>query len=108
MVDLCLNDHCLLTTVLFRAYYRRGQGHFVTDDIDTSLCTHFIYAFAVLDGEKHVMKAHDNWLDLDRSGGFKGWNKGFFRKFTDLKKKNPNAKYLVRYIKTLQKISIHL
>ena len=54
------------------------------------------------------MKAHDNWLDLDRSGGFKGWNKGFFRKFTDLKKKNPNAKYLVRYIKTLQKISIYL
>ena len=42
------------------------------------------------------MKAHDNWLDLDRSGGFRGWNKGFFRKFTDLKKKNPNAKYLVR------------
>ena len=68
----------------------------MAEDIDTSLCTHFIYAFAVLDGENHVMKAHDAWLDLDRSGGFRGWNKGLFRKFTDLKKKNPNAKYLVR------------
>ena len=76
-----------------------GAGHFVADDIDTSLCTHFIYAFAVLDGENHVMKAHDNWLDLDRSGGYRGWNKGGFRKFTDLKKKNPNAKYLVRYMR---------
>ena len=74
-----------------------GLGKFLVEDIDTSLCTHFIYAFAVLDGENHVMKAHDGWLDLDRAGSFRGWNKGFFRKFTELKKKNPNAKYLVRF-----------
>ena len=83
------------------------MGKFLVDDIDTSLCTHYIYAFAVLDGENHVMKAHDGYLDLDRSGSFKGWNKGFFRKFTDLKKKNPKAKYLVR-TKTFLEISIYI
>ena len=77
--------------------FTAGLGKFLVEDINTSLCTHFIYAFAVLDGENHVMKAHDVWLDLDRAGSFRGWNKGFFRKFTDLKKKNPNAKYLVRF-----------
>ena len=88
------NTHCSSLSV-YITFVLAGLGRFVVDDIDTSLCTHFIYAFAVLDGERHVMKAHDIYIDTDRSGGFRGWNKGFFRKFTALKKKNPHAKYLL-------------
>lgn len=67
-------------------YYRKGDGKYTVDDIDTSLCTHIIYSFVILDGEKHIIKAHDTWLDIDL---------GNFRKFTALKKTNPNAKYML-------------
>merc|ERR1719410_3133077 len=70
-------------------YYRKGDGKYTVDDIDTSLCTHIIYSFVILDGEKHIIRAHDTWLDL------RGWNLDNFRKFTALKKKNPNAKYML-------------
>ena len=67
-----------------------GAGKFTVDEIDTSLCTHIIYSFVILDNENHVIKVHDSWLDMD-----KPVNLGNFRKFTDLKKTNPNAKYMV-------------
>lgn len=70
-------------------YYRKGDGKYTVDDIDTSLCTHIIYSFVILDGEKHIIKAHDTWLDTD------GYNLGNFRKFTALKKTNPNTKYML-------------
>merc|ERR1712129_89630 len=75
-------------------YYRKGDGKYTVEDIDTSLCTHIVYSFVILDGEKHIIKAHDTWLDIDRSGS-RGWNLGNFRKFTALKKTNPNAKYML-------------
>ena len=72
-----------------------GLGKFSVDDIDPTLCTHIVYSFAVLDPNTHVLKAHDPWLDLDRSGGFRGWNLGGFSKFTALKKKHPNVKFML-------------
>ena len=71
------------------------MGRFDVDDIDTSLCTHFIYAFAVLDRNHLLMKPQDSFIDVDRSGGFGGWRRGFYRRFTDLKTQNPGAKFLV-------------
>ena len=56
------------------------------EDIDTSLCTHILYAFIVLDPSTHLLKVHDPWLDIDL---------GNFVKFTNLKNTNPNAKYMV-------------
>ncbi|CAK1552087.1 unnamed protein product [Leptosia nina] len=47
------------------AWYRPGSGKFVPSDIDPSLCTHIIYAFAVLDSSRLVLKPHDNWLDVE-------------------------------------------
>jgi len=75
-------------------YYRKGEGKYTVDDIDTSLCTHIIYSFVILDGEKHIIKAHDTWLDIDRSNS-RGWNLGNFRKFTALKQSNPHVKYML-------------
>merc|ERR1712242_244099 len=62
-------------------YYRKGDGKYTVDDIDTSLCT-------------HIIKAHDTWLDIDRSNS-RGWNLGNFRKFTALKQSNPDVKYML-------------
>jgi len=82
-------------------HYREGEGQYRVEDIDTSLCTHIIYSFVILDEYQHIIKVHDSWLDLGRSGrygrnhGNYGRNLGNFRKFTSLKHSNPSAKYMV-------------
>lgn len=48
-------------------YFRPGPGKFTPTDIDASLCTHIVYAFAVLDSSRLVMKPHDIWLDVENS-----------------------------------------
>ena len=37
------------------AWYRQGVGKYTPDDIDTDLCTHINYGFAVLDPNKSVI-----------------------------------------------------
>jgi chitinase len=61
-------------------------GKFTPADINPQLCTHLIYAFTVLDGEKLTIKTGDDWLDVE-SGNYKAFN--------DLKKENPNLKTLI-------------
>jgi len=45
------------------AWYRPGDGKFMPKDIDASLCTHVMYAFATLSNNK--IKPYDSWADLD-------------------------------------------
>ena len=45
-----------------------GEYKYRVENIDTSLCTHIIYSFVILDETEHIIKVHDEWLDLDRSG----------------------------------------
>lgn len=54
------------------AWYRKGIGKYVPEDIDADLCTHIVYGFAVLDYENLVVKAHDSWADFDNSRFFFG------------------------------------
>ncbi|KAI9586702.1 probable chitinase 10 [Glossina fuscipes] len=49
------------------AWYRRGMGRYTPDDIDTNLCTHIVYGFAVLDYSELVLRTHDSWADIDNS-----------------------------------------
>lgn len=49
------------------AWYRKGMGKYVPEDIDENLCTHIVYGFAVLDYENLVVRAHDSWADFDNS-----------------------------------------
>lgn len=67
------------------ANYRPGDGAFKIEDIDARLCTHIMYAFVGIgtDGSVRIL---DAWLDLEL---------GAMKRFTDLRKINPNLKALV-------------
>lgn len=45
--------------------FRHSGGKYLPSDIDPSLCTHIIYAFAVLDNDELVIRPHDTWADFD-------------------------------------------
>lgn len=47
------------------AWYRKGGGKYTPDDIDTDLCTHIVYGFAVLDYSELTIRTHDAWADID-------------------------------------------
>lgn len=47
------------------AWYRKGVGKYTPDDIDTDLCTHIVYGFAVLDYTELTIRTHDSWADID-------------------------------------------
>lgn len=72
------------------AMYRPGDGKFVMEDIDPSLCTHVMYGFTKL--ENNQITVFDPWGDLTptKGGGLSG-----YQRFTDLKKKNSQLKTIV-------------
>ena len=58
----------------------------MVEDIDVHLCTHMIYAFAVLDRRELTMKIFDNQLDINLNN---------YQKFVDMKNRNPKLKVLI-------------
>ncbi|XP_071519776.1 chitinase-3-like protein 1 isoform X2 [Panulirus ornatus] len=68
------------------AHYRHGLAKYTVEDIPVELCTHLVYAFAVLDSKTLLAKQHDSWLDRDLKN---------YEKFVQLKKKNRNLKVLL-------------
>ena len=61
-------NHTRNDVIIVRVRIRRqGNGKYLINDIDADLCTHIIYAFAVLDSNKLIIKPHDTWADLDNS-----------------------------------------
>ncbi|KAK7113238.1 hypothetical protein V1264_012567 [Littorina saxatilis] len=67
--------------------YRPGAGRYVPENVDPSLCTHYIYAFATLQGNN--IKAFE-WNDESTA-----WSKGMYERFMALKQKNPAMKVLL-------------
>ncbi|XP_043276922.1 chitotriosidase-1-like [Venturia canescens] len=65
-----------------------GAGRFTIDNIDSSLCTHYIYAYVGLN--KSRIEIIDPWQDLPIEGGQNG-----FERFNDMRRKNPGVKTLV-------------
>lgn len=94
------------------AWYRKSAGRYTPDDINTDLCTHIVYGFAVLDYSNLVLRTHDSWADIDnnfytrvsglRSKGVKvslalgGWNDSQGDKYSRLVR-NPAAR--ARFVK---------
>nr|KAG5697168.1 hypothetical protein BaRGS_002177 [Batillaria attramentaria] len=64
-----------------------GDGKFFPENIDPSLCTHMIYAFAKLTGN-HL--AAFEWNDDSTD-----WSVGLFERFQNLKQRNPSVKTLL-------------
>nr|XP_053631344.1 probable chitinase 10 [Cherax quadricarinatus] len=63
-----------------------GVAKYTVEDIPVELCTHLVYAFAILDPKTLLAKQHDSWLDNDLKN---------YDKFVQLKKKNPGMKVLL-------------
>ena len=94
------------------AWYRKGLGRYTPDDINTDLCTHIVYGFAVLDYSELILRTHDSWADIDnnfytrvsglKSKGVKvslalgGWNDSLGDKYSRLVR-NPQAR--ARFVK---------
>jgi chitinase len=68
------------------AQYRSGKNYF-PESIDPQLCTHYVYAFAKLNGNQ---LAPFEWNDDDTD-----WSKGMYTRFHDRIRQNPNAKTLL-------------
>uniref|UniRef100_A0A0P5AUM3 Brain chitinase and chia n=1 Tax=Daphnia magna TaxID=35525 RepID=A0A0P5AUM3_9CRUS len=66
--------------------YRTGLGQFTVDNINPKLCTHLVYAFAILDGATNTIKAYDTWSDIDLGG---------YQKFVALKTQNSKLKTMI-------------
>ena len=70
--------------------YRYGNGHFDVEDIDPNLCTHAAFGFAGLDTNSFEIKALDPYNELEEN-----WGRGAFKRFTDMKQRNPNLKTFI-------------
>lgn len=64
------------------AWYRKGTGRYTPDDINTDLCTHIVYGFAVLDYSELTIRTHDSWADIDNN---------FYTRVSSLKEKGVNV-----------------
>ena len=69
------------------AVYRPDAGSYFVTDIDPNLCSHAIYAFAVMDETTYELQSSDTWADLPDDGGYDGYNQ-----FIGLKNQNPDLK----------------
>ncbi|XP_054159855.1 uncharacterized protein LOC128958065 [Oppia nitens] len=66
--------------------YRSDLAKYTPNNINPFLCTHIIYAFAILDNKTLTMKSSDKCTDIDNR---------FYQRVTDLKEKNPKLKVLI-------------
>lgn len=49
------------------ALYRKGDGKFVPEQLDSSLCSDIVYAFAGLNPETLLVQPFDPWADIENS-----------------------------------------
>jgi chitinase len=54
------------------ANIRQGLGKFTVDNIDPTLCTHLVYAFAVINMTGNTIESASPEYDLEENNG-KGW-----------------------------------
>jgi chitinase len=51
------------------AVYRVGRGSWSLDELDPTLCTHLVYAFAGLDNRTNTIRSLDEYHDLEDNYG---------------------------------------
>lgn len=47
------------------SFYRKGEGKFVPENLDSKLCTHIIYSFATLEPDVLELREFDPWGDIE-------------------------------------------
>ena len=67
--------------------YRDGSGKFLPENIDPTLCTHIVFAFAKVEGDD--IKPYE-WNDESTS-----WSKGLYERTIALKNQNNKLKILL-------------
>ncbi|CAN8011633.1 unnamed protein product, partial [Ixodes pacificus] len=70
------------------SYHGVGDRNFSVEQIDTSLCMHLVYSFAML--ENYTITSNDPHFDLTDNTGL-----GMYNKFNDLKLQNRDLKTLI-------------
>lgn len=68
--------HLISTQVTNWAAHRSEQGKFLPENIEPKLCTHIVYAYAVLDPQTLTIKSSNPAIDIDD---------GFYKRVTDLR-----------------------
>ena len=64
--------------------YRPGRGSWSLDNLDPTLCTHLVYAFAGLDNKTNTIRSLDEYHDLEDNYGKGGQCKVVTRKCQQL------------------------
>lgn len=59
------------------ALYRKGDGKFVPEHLDSSLCTDIVYAFAGLNPETLLAQPFDPWADIENSEHYNSITEAF-------------------------------
>jgi chitinase len=62
------------------------DASFDTNNIDPTLYTHLIYAYAALNKKTFCLKSTNEWIDIKDEG---------YKQFTDLKTRNPQLKLMI-------------
>jgi chitinase len=65
-------QHVVVCYVAEWAHWRQGLGSFLVGDIDPTLCTHLVYAFAVVNMNTNTIEPAEPGYDLEENNG-KGW-----------------------------------
>jgi chitinase len=65
--------------------YRHSNGKFDVEDIPPFACTHLVYGFAGLNPSNYTIMSLDPYNEL-----YDDYGRGAFKRFTGLKKHNPN------------------
>lgn len=63
-MDTAARVVCYLTSW---SLYRKGDGIFVPERLDSRLCTDVIYAFAGLNPDTLLLQPFDPWADIENS-----------------------------------------
>jgi len=62
-------QHVVVCYIARWAHWRPGIGQFTVDYIDPTLCTHLVYAFAVLKMSRNAIESNAPEYDLEENNG---------------------------------------
>lgn len=62
-------QHVVVCYVAEWAHSRQGLGKFTVDDVDPTLCTHLVYAFAVINMTSNAIESAEPGYDLEENNG---------------------------------------